>query len=172
MFLELIATFVAGFAAAGTMMAVHHLTGQRLPRWTTPTAAGAVMIFVAIWSEYTWYDRTVNNLPDGLAIADVDEVQQFYRPWTYIAPMTNQFSAVDVGTMRTNDDFPDKKIADVYVMGRWRAVTSFPVLFDCGGNRRGLMSPEVDFTDEGDVTGVLWADVTTTDPMLSAACSS
>ena len=39
MFLELIGTIFAGVAAAGVMMLVNKLTGQRLPKWLVAVAA-------------------------------------------------------------------------------------------------------------------------------------
>lgn len=170
MFLELIATFVAGFAAAGVVMTLNYLTGRRLPLWATPSAAGLGMIAMTIGLEYTWFDRTVSNLPDGLVVSEIAEVQQIYRPWTYAAPLVNQFSAVDVATMRAHPSQPDRKIADIFVMGRWRAVKSFPMMFDCTENKSALIGPNVSFSDEGDVSGVLWADVTADNSKLAAAC--
>lgn len=68
MFLELIATFIAGFAAAGVMMLVNRMSGGRLPRWLVPVVAGLAMIGTTIASEYNWFDRTRGTLPNGFEV--------------------------------------------------------------------------------------------------------
>ena len=68
MFLELIGTIFAGFAFAGIVLVLNKLTGGRLPRWATPVAAGLGMIGMTIASEYSWYDRTRETLPDSVNI--------------------------------------------------------------------------------------------------------
>ena len=73
MFLELIATVFAGLAVAGVVMLVNRMTGGKLPRWFVPVAAGLGMIGTTISNEYSWYDRTVATLPEGLEIAQTVE---------------------------------------------------------------------------------------------------
>ncbi|MEL7115964.1 MAG: hypothetical protein AAGP08_10295, partial [Pseudomonadota bacterium] len=70
MFIELIATFVAGLGAAGLVLVINMLTKGRLPKWVMPVAAGAAMIGVAISNEYTWGARTADGLPDGLVVVE------------------------------------------------------------------------------------------------------
>ncbi len=70
MFLELIATIVAGIAAAGLMMVITRASGGRLPKWLTPVAAGAAMIAATIANEYGWYGRTADNLPEDFVIVE------------------------------------------------------------------------------------------------------
>ncbi len=171
MFLELIGTFFAGFAAAGIAMALGALTGGRLPRWLTPVAAGAGMIAVTIWMEYTWYQRTTANLPEGLEVAAVDASQQMWRPWTYLAPLVNRFWAVDVALMRTHEARPEQHIAEIIVMGRWRPIQRYPVLIDCAGGRTALLPPDVVFATDGTVEGAAWTDAGPEDPVLNTACT-
>ena len=80
MFLELIATIVAGIAAAGIMMVITRASGGRLPKWLTPVAAGAAMIAATISNEYGWYGRTSKSLPDEFMIVDTVESKALYRP--------------------------------------------------------------------------------------------
>ena len=67
MFVELIATIFAGIACAGIAMLLNRLTGRRLPKWIIPIAAGAGMLGMTVSNEYTWYSRTAETLPEGLA---------------------------------------------------------------------------------------------------------
>ena len=103
MFLELIGTIFAGFAFAGIVMVLNKLTGGRLPRWMTPVAAGLGMIGVTIASEYSWYDRTRDTLPEGMAVIQEVESRAFYRPWTYAVPFVDRFAAIDASSVRKND---------------------------------------------------------------------
>ncbi|MBE3637127.1 hypothetical protein [Mangrovicoccus algicola] len=171
MFLELIATVFAGIGAAGLVMALNWTTGRRLPRWLMPVGAGAAMIAMTLWSEYNWYDRTVAGLPEGIEVAEVSEARQIYRPWTYALPYVDRFLAVDVGGMQSNPARPGEHIANIYLMGRWQPVKSFPVAVDCGGLRRAALMDEARFGEDGAVEGAAWTQVSAGDPVLSAACA-
>lgn len=172
MFIELIATFFAGAAVAGLFMALNFSLGGRLPRWMTPLAAGLGMIAVTVWSEYTWYERTSASLPEGLVVTETHEAQQLYRPWTFAAPVTDRFMALDVATMRSSQALPEQHLADLYTLGRWRPVRKLPVLIDCAGSRRALLPADVVFAEDGSVQGAFWADVNGQDPLLAAACQA
>lgn len=170
MFLEIIATVAAGFGGAGIALALRWASGGRVPGWLTPLFAGAAMVVVIMASEYSWYDRQVANLPEGLEVADINEVRQIYRPWTYLAPLVNRFVAVDVGTRQAHEATPDLYIADLYTWGRWAPINKFPVLVDCAGSRRALLPSGVTYEPDGTVEGAIWASVPDDDPVLTTAC--
>lgn len=170
MFLELIATIVAGIAAAGMMMLVMRATGSRLPKWLTPVAAGAAMIGVTITNEYGWYPRTFAKLPEGVVVVETVQNQSFYRPWTYARPFTERFVAVDTATMRTHPQQPALRMADTYYFGRWSPVNRIGVLADCAGLRRAPLTDAVSFAEDGAVTGAAWLAVTEGDSLLRAIC--
>ncbi len=170
MFLELIATIVAGIAAAGMMMLVNRALGQRLPKWLTPVAAGAAMIGVTISNEYGWYGRTAGQLPEGVAVVEAVENQSFYRPWTYVKPFTERFVAVDTTTLRTHPDQPALRMADSYYFGRWAPVNRVGVLVDCEGQRRAALTGDVAFAEDGTVSGVDWLSVGPDDVLLTTIC--
>lgn len=172
MFLELVATLVAGVAGAGLMMLLNMGTGRRLPRWLTPVAAGAAMIAATISNEYGWYDRTREALPEGLVVAQTVENQSFFRPWTYLAPYTERFVAVDMTGRQSHAAQPDQYIADVYFFGRWSPVNKMPVLVDCPMARRAPLADDVKFGADGAVSGISWVKVNSDDPLLSTICLS
>lgn len=172
MFLELIATFVAGFAAAGVALLLNKILGGRLPKWVMPVAAGAAMIGMTINNEYGWYPRTKARLPDGLSIVETVENKSFYRPWTYAYPFTERFVAVDVATLKEHPQKPGHKLADVYLFGRWAPVHQVPVLADCAGRRQATLTDAVSFNEDGTVTGADWNDVAADDPTQSAICGA
>ncbi|MFP4275128.1 MAG: hypothetical protein ACLFRU_08890 [Paracoccaceae bacterium] len=164
MFLELIATFVAGLAGAGLAMLVRRISGGRLPRWITPVAAGAAMLGVTISSEYGWYERTRAALPDGFTVARTVEERAWWRPWTLAAPYVERFVVVDRGSIRENSAYPDERLADLYFFGRWSPVRQVELRVDCATGRRAL---------PGDGAGdtVHWQEVGTGDPLVVAVCA-
>lgn len=170
MFLELIATFVAGFAGAGIMMLVVRVFRGRLPRWLIPVAAGAAMLAATISSEYSWYGRTVSNLPEGIEVAQSVEARAVYRPWTYVFPYTERFMAVDMATLRRNDAQPGLVLAELLFFGRWKPVQKLAVMFDCVGHRQTQLPEEVNFDDNGALIGAVWGPIPADDPALVIAC--
>lgn len=170
MFFELIATVFAGIACAGVLMLLNRITGNRLPRWLTPIAAGAGMIAMTVSNEYTWFGRTADQLPDGLEIASTVEEQSWLRPWTQFWPYTKRFAAVNIATARTNENFPSQKMADLYFFGRWSPVNRAPVLFDCAQSRSALLIDGVEFAQDGSVADADWQTMPEGDPVLTLVC--
>ncbi len=170
MFLELVATLVAGIAGAGLVMLVNKALGGRLPRWFAPVAAGAAMILTTISSEYGWYSRTTNALPEDVVVAETVESKTFYRPWTYVWPFIERFVAVDKATIRTHPEQPGVKLAEVYFFGRWSPVNKLPVLADCPGSKRAALIDGITFEDGGTVKGADWIGVPEGDPIVTTIC--
>ena len=172
MFIELIGVFFAGIAMAGVVMLINRVTGNRLPRWLVPVAAGAAMIGTTISNEYSWFDRTAGNLPDGLEIAQTVENQSFYRPWTYAYPFVQRFVAVDTGTMRTNPALPDQRMVTLYFFGRWSPINSGPVIFDCADARRADLIDGAEFSTDGALPDDARRRVAPDDPVLQTTCKA
>ena len=172
MFIELIGVFMAGIAVAGVVMLLNRATGRRLPKWLIPVAAGAAMIGTTISNEYSWFDRTAGNLPDGLTIAQTVEDPTFYRPWTYAYPFVERFVAVDTGTMRTNPALPDQRMVDLYFFGRWSPISKGPVVFDCAANRRADLIDGAEFASDGSLPEDAWRAVAPDDPILQTTCKA
>lgn len=170
MFLELLATVIAGIAAAGVVMLLNRLTGRRLPGWCAPTGAGLAMVAMTISMEYSWYGRTVAALPEGITVAQSVEKQSFYQPWTYVVPYVNQFVAIDRATMKRHPALPDRRIADLYFFGRWSPLRTMPVAFDCGQGRRAILGTATQFGQNGEILNADWVDVGPDDLVLDAAC--
>ncbi|MEM8796452.1 MAG: hypothetical protein AAGE61_12865 [Pseudomonadota bacterium] len=170
--LELVATFAIGFAAAGVAMLINWLLGKRLPRWIVPVSAGGAMIAFAIFSEYAWFGRTKAALPEGIVVAHSVEEQVFYRPWTYVIPYVDRFIAVDRVSLRQNENFPDHKILDLLVYGRWAPVNRIRSIFDCANGRRADLTDGVSFTEEGELQGATWYNTGLDDPVTKTACET
>jgi hypothetical protein len=165
MFLELIAVFIAGFAGAGAVMLLNRLTGGRLPRWLVPIGAGAAMLGTTISSEYNWYGRTAGGLPEGLQVAQTVQTSAAWRPWSYVFPVTERFSAVDMGNLRPNSTQDGLVMADVYFFGRWKAAQAVQILVDCPARRRA--DPAL-----GDGSPPVWRDVPPDDAVVTTVCGA
>lgn len=163
MFLELLAVIIAGIAGAGVMMLVAKLTGNRLPKWLVPVAAGAAMLGTTISSEYSWFSRTSGNMPDGLEVVQTVESTAVYRPWTYLAPYTDRFVAVDTENIRENAEQADLFLADLYFFGRWSTVQSVEVMVNCDTGQRA--DPAL-----GDGSPPVWREVPADDPIVTGVC--
>ncbi len=170
MFLELIATFVAGFGAAGAVLLLNRLVKGRLPRWLMPVAAGAAMIFTTISSEYGWYGRTKADLPEGLIIAQTVENRTAYRPWTLINPYIDRFVAVDAQSLKTHTDHPDKRLIDLYFFGRWSPINRLASLVDCTTHQRASLSDGVQLSDAGAFLNLSWVSANADDPIIQTTC--
>ncbi|MEO0426346.1 MAG: hypothetical protein AAF160_02785 [Pseudomonadota bacterium] len=172
MFLELLATVVAGFACAGVVMLANAVSGRRLPRWLTPVAAGVGMLGMTISNEYSWFDRTAARLPEGVEVATTVEERSWLRPWTRIHPYTKRFVAVDRLNARTNDNLPDQRLVSLYFFGRWSPVNTAPVLFDCAAGRSAILIDGADFDEDGRVVDADWQAMQHDDPVLKMACET
>ena len=169
MVFELIAAIVAAFAGAGLALAARWISGGRLPGWLVPVAAGAAMLAFAIWSEYTWYSRTVAELPPTWEVVRTNEARALYRPWSYAVPLTDRFAALDLASLRTNPEAPEQRAADLYFFGRWSRPTLRPVLIDCAEGRFAPLSgAEADAT--GTVRSADWEDLAQDDPLRTVTC--
>ncbi len=170
MFVELIATILAGVGGAGVALLLNKISGKRLPRWITPVFAGLAMLGVTISNEYSWYGRTSGSLPEGLVVAETVENKALYRPWTYAFPYVDRFVAIDQVNTRTHENHPGLVLADLYFFGRWSSVHKLPVLADCPGGKRAALADAIDFTDDGTVTGADWVKAPEGDAVLRALC--
>ncbi|TCP38922.1 hypothetical protein [Rhodovulum marinum] len=166
MFLELIASFVAGLGAAGVMLALNLATGRRLPRWLMPVAGGVAMIGFAVWSEYSWATRTAGGLPQGVVeITRVPESRP-WKPWTYLAPQATRLMAADVAGAARRQDAPDTRLVTLYFFARWQPAQSAPVLVDCTAPARA------DVTDAAlaDPAAASWRALSPDDPLVRTVC--
>lgn len=168
MFWALVTTLVAGIAAAGGVMVIRMTLRGRveLPGWLTPIAAGAAMIAATIALEYSWYDTTRAALPEGMEITVTRENQAWFRPWTWVAPFTEGFIAVDTFSAQTNPNLPDARLVTLYVYGRNMPVGQIPVVFDCKAARRADIVDGTPLPAPED-----WLEVAPDDPTLLAACA-
>lgn len=170
MFLELIAIIAAGFGLAGVALTLDFIARKRLPKWIFPASAGAGMLLMAIWLEYSWLDRTAGSFPEGVEVASTNEVRSWYRPWTWVVPLTTRLVAIDRRFDRHHADMPGHVLSQVILAGRWEPTRQFSAVFDCDGRRRADMVDGVGFGDGGRLDNARWVRLSADDPVLRTAC--
>ncbi|MDH3264778.1 MAG: hypothetical protein OEM24_12365 [Paracoccaceae bacterium] len=171
MFLDFIATAAAAFAAAGIVLFLVRVLRIRLPKWILPVGAGAAMLGYAIWSEHSWFPRVTAALPPATEVAWNNEETSWWRPWTYLVPLTTRFIAVNKGSIKTHEAAPGQRLAEVLLIARWQGTITVPVLFDCEGARRADLLGGAEFGPDGAVVGAEWHQLPADDPVLFVACS-
>ena len=95
---HLIGAIFAGLGAAGIGLLLRKVSGKRLPRWIIPALGGLGMLGYQIQTEYSWYEHKRSLLPESARVVQAEQDAMFWRPWTYLFPMTTAFSVVDAGT--------------------------------------------------------------------------
>jgi hypothetical protein len=171
MLLELIATVSAAVGAAGVAILLRRLTWGWLGRWIVPVAAGAAMLGVTIVNEYTWYERTRENLPEGVVVAHAHEFQKIYKPWTYLFPYVDRFAAVDQASIRSHPDRPQRRIVKLVFYGRWQQPRQATIVVDCDRQLRAQLTGDVRFGPDGQLANVDWRKVDADDPVQRTSCA-
>ena len=170
MLFDLIATVAAGFAGAGIVLLLRSLSGRRVPRSAIPIVAGGMMIAYAIWSEYSWFDRTYNALPQGFEVVTTHSEPAFWRPWTYAFPFVQRFSAVDVAAKETRPEDPGLARVRMVFITRWGARAERQVLVDCVAGRQADGEAPGTYDAEGRPTGAQWHALAEDHPLREAVC--
>lgn len=98
---HLVAVFSAGLGSVGIAFLLRSLSKQKLPKWIIPALAGVGMMSYQIYFEYHWFAYQSNRQPIGAVVTSNQTSQVFWRPWTYIYPMTTVFTVVDTQSMQT-----------------------------------------------------------------------
>lgn len=171
MLIEFLAAVALGLGVAGVVMALNFVTGKRLPGWLVPASAGASMIAFMVWMEYSWLPRTIDNLPEGVVVVSASSESMWYRPWTYLKPLSLRLVALDTNRNRTHAEQPGRVMTRVLLLGRWMPARQIPVVFDCINNRRADLSANVELDADGQLRGAQWRRLSPDDPALAAACS-
>lgn len=172
MLLEFIAAIALGLGTAGLVMALDFVLGKRLPGWLIPASAGLGMIAFMVWMEYNWLPRTTEQLPTGVVVVSTSQESMWFRPWTYLKPVSFRMVAIDTRRNRRHTAQPELLMTSALLLGRWMPARHIPVVFDCAGARRADLDAGVELAEDGRLIGAEWRRLAPDDPALLAACSA
>lgn len=170
MLMDFIATAAVGVAFASFGIVLRHLTRKRAPRWITPALAGGAMLIFSIWNEYTWFERAAGALPAEVIVVSAPTERSAIRPWTYLAPLTTRFIALDRTGMAHAEGNPALRVATALIVQRWANTRGVRMAFDCDSARRADLVEGAAMQKDGTLTGAEWIEVDPGDGMLKAAC--
>ena len=141
-----------------------------IPGWATPALAGAGLIGTAIYMEYSWFNRVSSELPAEFVVADVQSSASPLRPWTYVAPLVDRFTVLDVSKLARHPDRAELIMAPVFGFARWQNPQNALMVFDCAGNRRVPVTEGMAIDANGTLTGADWLVLDSVDGLQQAAC--
>lgn len=170
MLFDFIAAAAAGFGIAGIAMLLRHLTRGLLPRWIVPLAAGVGMFGYAVWNEYSWFDRVTGAFAEGVEVVVAPTESQFYRPWTYIKPLTLRFVAWDGVNVLRSTEKPGLVQGDAVIVHRWQPTLRVRMGFDCVGGQQVTLVEGATLAPDGTLTNAQWQAAAANDPMQRVAC--
>ena len=98
---HLIAAFVVGLAFAGVALFLRKISGRRLPKWIIPVFAGLGMFSYQIYTEYEWFEHKKLRLPENSIVVASEAPGSFWRPWTFMMPMTSAFTVLDAESVKS-----------------------------------------------------------------------
>lgn len=156
MALELLAAIIAAVGMAGIAIAIRKLTRNRLPKWIVPAAAGLGMIGFAVLSEYGWYGRSATSLPEGVTVLRAEKGSSPMRPWTFFAPITLKFSALDGRAASVHPANENLRMARVFHFERWAPTRDSMLIVDCSEGRQVAVTAGVEIDISGNLTGAEW----------------
>lgn len=156
MALELLAAIIAAVGMAGIAIAIRKLTRNRLPKWIVPAAAGLGMIGFAVLSEYGWYGRSAASLPEGVTVLRAEKGSSPMRPWTFFAPITLKFSALDGRAASVHPANENLRMARVFHFERWAPTRDSMLIVDCSEGRQVAVTAGVEIDTSGNLTGAEW----------------
>lgn len=143
---EILGVVAVGIGAAAVIYAAMHALGKAglvLPRWLLPAGIGLAMIGYSVWHDYAWFDRARDRLPAGTQVLLAGHDSRPWAPWTYLAPVTVRFAALDPASIRGGPD--GIRQAQIMLVDRRGQTVVVPQDFDCGGGRirpaRGEWTP-------------------------------
>jgi hypothetical protein len=169
MALELIAALIAA-ATLGLLAWAARRWRPGLPQWSVPFAAAVGLIGFTIWSEYSWFTRVSAELPPEVEVVVVEDEAMPLRPWTYLAPITMRFVALDHRKTLAHPQKAGLRIVTLYSFARWKPVAEGLMAVDCSGGRQVMVVDGVTITEAGELAGADWQAAPEEDPLQTAAC--
>ncbi|MFA5596030.1 MAG: hypothetical protein WCY47_02795 [Pusillimonas sp.] len=165
---------VAALAFCLVFIAGHFLrrSGRQLPRWIMPAAIGFSVLAYSIWNEYTWFDRLQNALPEQVVVASTGQRSAPWAPWTYIAPVTARFIAIDTRTIARSEQRPELAKTELLLIERWQPTRVVSVAFDCNKQLRADLGNSASLSADGTLNGTQWQSAAQDTALLAIICKA
>lgn len=100
---HLIAAIFAGLGAAGVALLLRSIFKQKLPKWIIPAFAGLGMLGYQIYYEYSWFTHLAGLQPESAMVVSSEAGRVFWRPWSYVFPVTQAFTVLDRQSIQTHE---------------------------------------------------------------------
>lgn len=169
MALELIGSLIVA-AVFGLMAWAFRRWVPSAPQWLIPVVAGIGLIGTTVYLEYDWFKRVSAELPPGFVVVDAEATSNPMRPWTFLAPITTSFTALDRTKLARHPTVATLVTGQVFGFARWQNPQSALMVFDCAGNRRTPVIEGMQIDEAGVLTGGEWVVLETGDELQEAAC--
>lgn len=169
MALELIGSLVVA-AVLGLMAWAFRRWVPSSPKWLVSVCAGIGLIGTTVWLEYDWFNRVSAELPPGFVVVNAAATSNPMRPWTYLAPITTSFTALDSAKLARHPQVNSLVTAPVFGFARWKNPQSALIVFDCAGNQQTPVVEGMQIDEAGVLTGGAWVPAETGDELQEAAC--
>lgn len=171
MIVQFISAIALAIIALLFCWAIYRTLKKPMPRHLYPIVAAASVIAYGIYSEYTWADRTIAQLPDSIEIVHELAGTSMFSPWSFVIPRTDRISMIDTSTIRRHNDLPDHVMAELLLMQRFTPVIRVPQLIDCVNKRRTDVTSNATFNEDGLPTNAQWEMLATEHPILRVLCT-
>lgn len=169
MALELIGSLIVA-AVFGLMVWAFRRWVPSSPKWLVPVAAGIGLIGTTVYLEYDWFNRVSAELPAGFVVVNAEATSNPMRPWTFLAPITTSFTALDKTKLSHHPAVASLVTAPVFGFARWQNPQNALMVFDCAANRRTPVVEGMQIDEAGLLTGGEWVVLETVDELQEAAC--
>jgi len=169
MALELIGSLIAA-AVFGLMAWAFRRWVPSSPKWLIPVFAGIGLIGTTVYLEYDWFKRVSAAMPPGFVVVNAEATSNPLRPWTFLAPITTSFTALDGNKLARHPAVASLVTAPVFGFARWKNPQSTLMVFDCAGNRRTPLTEGMRIDEAGQLTGGKWVVLEAGDELQEAAC--
>jgi len=175
MWVDLLSMMAAAALAACLVFILGRLlrkSQRNVPRWIMPAAIGCTMIAYSVWSEYSWFARIRTALPQNVVVLSTGQRSAPWAPWTYFAPVTVRFVAMDTHAVSWSEQKPQLVRGRLLLVERWQPTRTVAVAFDCAAHLRAELPGNARLAPDGTLTGARWQAAAPSDPALRAACKS
>ena len=171
MFFILIGGLLVAVSAGALASLPYRLAKKPVPRGLMPIIGGISLLVFVLWNDYSWYSRTIAELPERVAVVETFTYSGALQPWTLIKPRINRFTAVDRASIQRNEALPGYVMADIIFVQRYQPTLQARQIFDCADTRRADLTDSTEFDERGMPQNVNLVDLEDDHPLIPIVCA-